>query len=59
MALKIITAWGLVVFVGLLAGIILWKILTGKMDLTKLVSEQMVMPVCRGFNFWYSHSWLC
>jgi hypothetical protein len=39
MVLKIITAWGLVVFVGLLAGIILWKILTGRIDLTKLVSE--------------------
>jgi uncharacterized BrkB/YihY/UPF0761 family membrane protein len=39
MALKVVTAWGLVVFVGLLVGIILWKILTGKIDLTKLVSE--------------------
>jgi uncharacterized BrkB/YihY/UPF0761 family membrane protein len=39
MVLKIITAWGLVVFVGLLVGIILWKILTGRIDLTKLVSE--------------------
>lgn len=39
MALKVITAWGLVVFVGLLVGIILWKILTGRIDLTKLVSE--------------------
>ncbi len=39
MALKVITAWGLVVFVGLLAAIILWKIVTGRIDLTKLVSE--------------------
>jgi hypothetical protein len=39
MVLKVFTAWGLVVFVGLLAGIILWKIVTGKIDLSKLVSE--------------------
>lgn len=36
---EIIVAWMLVIFVGLLAGIILWKVFTGKIDLTKLVSE--------------------
>jgi hypothetical protein len=38
-AAKIIAAWILVIFVGALAAIILYKIFTGKIDLTKLVSE--------------------
>jgi apolipoprotein N-acyltransferase len=36
---KFIAAWVMVVFVGALAAIILWKIWTGKIDLTKLISE--------------------
>lgn len=36
---KFVAAWVVVAFVGALAAIILWKIWTGKIDLTKLISE--------------------
>ena len=35
-----VAAWILVVFIGALAAIILWKIWRGKIDLTKLISEK-------------------
>jgi 4-hydroxybenzoate polyprenyltransferase len=37
---KFVAAWVMVIFVGALAAIILWKIWTGKIDLTKLISEK-------------------
>ncbi len=36
---QLIAAWIMVIFVGALAAILLWKIYTGKIDLTKLISE--------------------
>jgi dolichyl-phosphate-mannose--protein O-mannosyl transferase len=40
MVAKTIAAWIMVIFVGALAGIILWKIFTNNIDLKKLISEQ-------------------
>ena len=38
-AAKFVAAWVMVILVGGLAGIILWKIWAGKIDLAKLISE--------------------
>lgn len=37
---KEVAGWIAVIFVGALAGVVLWMIFRGKIDLTKLISEQ-------------------
>lgn len=48
---KLIAVWIMVVFIGILTGIVLWKIVTGAIDLKMLVSEENGQASMSRFQF--------